>query len=152
MYDDDEITPRKVSREIHRWTPTILQGAIAATVVVLVVVFIGWQVGGWFQVHTAERNAKIAQINTQTQQNGIGYQEGQESNLQQQIANVAAVTVEMDGASGTMYQDLSAQRLADGKIACTAAAQITSIPAQEQGWVAQNCANGVLSPTSPLYK
>jgi hypothetical protein len=148
---DDELTPREARRQIRRWTPTVLQGVLAATAIVLVVVFIGWQAGGWFQVHNAERNANIAKINTQTIQNGPGFQAGQISNLQQQIANIAGVTVEMDGATGTMYQDLSAQRLADAGIACKAASLINDIPAANTVWVAQNCANGAVSPTSLLY-
>jgi len=152
MNYDNGITPREARREMRRWFPTAVIGTVLLMTLGIIIAVMGSKAEFWVNTQNAKNQAGVAKINTQIQQNGIGFQEGQLSALQQQIGNIANLDTEMIGASNAMVTALHSQVLADARLGCTAASLVTSVPADEQGWVTQNCANGALSPTSPLYK
>jgi hypothetical protein len=147
-----DMTPKEARRELRRWFPVAVIATVMLTALGIIVAVLGSKAEFWISTQSAENQAKNAKVNTQTIQNGAGFQEGQISTLQDRIADVASTTISMIGTTGLTYTDYNAERLADGNAACRAASLITTIPPANVAWVAQNCANGALSPTSPLYK
>jgi hypothetical protein len=103
----------------------------------------GWQANWWFASHNATRQAHLIQ-------SGVSNQESEEAQLTSGISSVLDITTQMSGASGQQLADLQAQRLGIAKVACQNASQITSIPAQQAGWVRQNCLDGTVNPSSSL--
>jgi hypothetical protein len=145
-FDNDPIvTPKEARLSLWHWLPTFILYLAAVLVFIGIVIWAGSQFGWWL-------NNQAAQHQTHTITNGIGYQTGQITDLNQQIGNVTDLTTSMIGTSGITYAGFHAQRLGDAKLACADAIQIITIPAGDQGWVSQNCASGTVSSTSPLRK
>jgi hypothetical protein len=143
MYDD--VTPGEVQRGFFRWLPTAL---IILAVILIVgggVTYAGAKFGWWLSARSAANQTRVIE-------NGPGYQTAKTDDLNAQIANVLDLTTSMIGTSGSEYDALHAQRLGDARLACADAAQITTIPADQRGWVAANCADGTPNPSSPLLK
>jgi hypothetical protein len=141
----NDITPAEVQKGFWRWSGTVVIITAATLAFTGLIIWGGSQLGWWL-------NNQAAQHQTRTIQNGIGYQTGQITDLDQQIGNVTDLTTSMIGTSGITYAGFHAQRLGDAKLACADAAQIISIPSGDQGWVSQNCQSGTVSATSPLRK
>jgi hypothetical protein len=145
MSDWESPTPGEVQRGFFRWLPTTL---IILAVILVVgggITYAGAKFGWWLSARSAANQTKVIE-------NGPGYQTAKTDDLNAQIANVLDLTTSMIGTSGSEYASLHAQRLGDARLACADAAQITSIPAGQQGWVSTNCLDGTLNPASPLLK
>ena len=130
MYDD--VSPSRVIRDTWKWFP-------AAVIVLAVVLILGggvtlvcWQAGWWFAQHDVNRQNQLYQNSYGTQQADIGTMENA----------IGAIPSAAD----------SAQANADAQEACRYAAQITSIPPADAGWVAQNCLAGAVAPGSQYAK
>jgi hypothetical protein len=144
-YRDPLVTPTEVRQGLFRWLPTTVIVIAVVMALGIGVTFVGWKVHWWFATRSAANQTKVIE-------NGPGFQLAKTDDLNAQIANVLDLTTSMIGTSGSEYASLHAQRLGDARLACADAAQITSIPADQQGWVNVNCLDGTLNPASPLLK
>jgi hypothetical protein len=139
MPHDDAITPARVMVGFWRWA-----GVGLLALALLAAAIVGcWQAGWIFARANATRQNSLIQ-------HGVSNQESQEAQLTSGISTVLNITTQMTQASGQELADLQAQRLGVAKVACQNAAQITDIPAQQAGWVRQNCLDGTVNPASPL--
>jgi hypothetical protein len=141
--DDPLVTPKEVRQGMWRWLPTALLVLVVVLLVGGGITYAGSRFGWWL-------GAQNAKHQTQITENGLGYQTAKTDDLNAQIANVLNLTTSMIGTSGSEYEALHAQRLGDARLACADASQITTIPADQQGWVTANCQDGTLNPASPL--
>ncbi len=149
-----DMTPKEARRELRRWFPVAVIATVMVTALGIIIAVMGSKAEFWISTQQAQNSAKNAQIGTKAVQNGVAFQDSEITVLQDRIADVVNVTIDMSGTSGTMYQDYSSERLADGNAACKAASFLTAIPSNEQTWVSSNCdlAAGQLAAMSPLYK
>jgi hypothetical protein len=141
----NDVTPNDVIRGTWRWFPAAVIVTAVALVLIGGVTLVCWKAGWWFAARSAANQTKVIE-------NGPGYQTAKTDDLNSQIANVLDLTTSMIGTSGSEYAALHAQRLGDARLACADASQITTIPADQQGWVSANCTDGTLNPASPLLK
>ena len=130
MYDD--VTPQQVMRETGRWFPAAVVVLAALLVLGLGVTLVCWQAGWWFAAHSVNRQNQIYQNSYGVQQADIGSMENA----------IGAIPSAAD----------SAQANADAQQACRYAAQITSIPSADAGWVTENCLAGAVAPGSQYAK
>lgn len=79
--DDSEVTPARALRETFSWAVPVTVIGITVVLVVATVFLVGWQVAGWFQKHTIQRNYGNT---VQSQQ----YQQTLVAEMQQHIANI----------------------------------------------------------------
>lgn len=140
---DFDVSPGEVRRGFFRWLPTAV--IIIAVIAMLggALTYAGSRFGWWLSARSAANQTKVVE-------NGPGYQTAKTDDLNSQIANVLNLTTSMIGTVGSEYAALHAQRLGDARLACADASQITTIPADQQGWVTSNCTDGTLNPASPL--
>lgn len=134
------------TREILGMSLATIGAVIFGVLVIAGIVVGGWRAGWWF----ANQN-----INRETQMihNSYSYQSATQTDLNQKIAGIEAITTQMDAASGQQLADLHAQRLGEAQLACQDASQLTADYLRgEQPWVSQNCMAGAVSPSSPLEK
>lgn len=143
-----DIGPKDVYRETGRWAPVAVVVGIVAVVVVALIVVVGWQIGWWFSAQNATRQAEITQ-------NGYSNQTTLRQQVTAKLADVTSITTQLAEPDITPDQAaaLKAQRAAIAAIACSDAAQITGppLPAGQAQWVAANCSDGSVSPSSTLY-
>jgi len=140
----NDITPAGVAVAFWRWFWVGVGALVAGGLLVLVL----WQVGWIFS------NANLARQTRQIQ-NSDSNQRALVADITSQIANVEAITSQMDGASGQQYADLRAQRLGVARIACQDAAQLSSSDVLGGGvpqWIKSNCLAGTVSPGSSLER
>jgi hypothetical protein len=137
------MTPARVITEFWRW---FWVGAFAAALTVGIVIA-GWQLNWWFASHNINRQTTLIHDSN-------SYQQAEQADLTQKIADIYAETSQMAAvpAGSQQYADLHAQRLGEANLACADASQITAIPAAVAGWAASNCLAGAVSPSSPLEK
>jgi hypothetical protein len=135
----EDITPASVMAGFWRWFGV---GVLALALLAALIVG-GWRAGWWFAAQNATRQNSLIQ-------HGVSNQESQEAQMTSGISTVLNITTQMTQASGQELADLQAQRLGVARVACQNAAQITNIPAQQAGWVRQNCLDGTVNPASPL--
>jgi hypothetical protein len=129
MYD---VTPGQVYRETGRWIGPAIIVTLAVLLVGGIATLVCWQAGWWFAQRDVNRQNQLYQGSVAVQQADIGSME----NVIGAIASAAD----------------SAQANADAQQACRYAAQITSIPPADAGWVAQNCLAGAVAPGSQYAK
>jgi len=130
-HDEVEITPGKAWVQFWTWVPTL--AVMAAIIIVLggLVALIGWQVGGWFQNASTNRDARI-------QEHSFSYQQAQIDQFSQDVTNVS-------------YAADPAAKAAWAGEACAVVQRIDRMPADAVSWVSRNCLAGSLSPSSPYF-
>lgn len=141
MYDD--VSPGAVWRGFWRWSGI----GLAALVLLGGLIVGGWQAGWWFTAHNATRQAQAIQ-------NGYSNQSTLRSQVISKLADVTQVTAQIAATKDPgEVAALKDQRAAIAGIACSDAAQVTGdpLPADQARWVAVNCSDGTVSPSSPLY-
>lgn len=139
----DDITPGAVMSGFWRWFGT----GVFALIVIGALILGGWQAGWWFS------NQNVTRLNRQIQ-NGAPNQETLRAQITDKIGVVQQITVQIENPQNKpMAAALRAQRASVAGIACADAAQITGVPlrGQQAAWVAANCEDGNVKPTSPLY-
>lgn len=139
----DYITPGGVMSGFWRWFGV----GVFALIVLGALILGGWRAGWWFSNQNANR------LNQQIQ-NGASNQETLRSQITDKIGVVQQITVQIaDPHNKDMAAALKAQRATVAGIACTDAAQITGVPLrpQQAAWVASNCLDGNVNPSSPIY-
>lgn len=143
-----DIGPKDVYRETGRWFGPALVVGLAVIVLGAILTLVGWQVGWWFTAHNATRQAEITQ-------NGYSNQTTLRQQVTSKLADVTSITTQLaaPGVTPDQAAALKAQRAAIAAIACSDAAQITGtpLPAGQAQWVAANCSDGSVSPSSTLY-
>jgi hypothetical protein len=106
------------------------------------IILAGHEFGWWLRADSTNRDAQV-------NQQSYGYQQAQTQDLARLITTVNTINVQIAGAPADQQVALKAQRHAVVDQACAAAAQITTIPPAQTGWVAQNCADGAATPGGP---
>jgi len=141
---DDDITPARVWRGFWTWIGT----GIAAAALIVGVIVGGAHLGWWLQGQAANHQA----VNTQ---NGYANQTTLRQQVTSNLATVTTLTTQITGAGSdqSMVTALKAQRMAIAGTVCQDAEQVTDgLPADQSQWVAANCADGSVSPSSPVYQ
>jgi hypothetical protein len=148
-YDDDYPTPTEVIRGHWRWLPAWT--IVLATLLVVggLITWGGSEFGWWLNGQAATHQAK----NTQ---NGYANQTTLRAQVTSQLAQVTTITTQIAeaGSDASLVTALKAQRMSIAGIVCSDASEVTDgpLPADQSQWAAANCANGSVSPTSPLYQ
>lgn len=125
------------------WKVALVAVAILAAVTVGL-----WQAGWWFAAQNTSRQAHVIQ-------NGYANQVALRTQVTNGIADVQAITVQIDTTKGQQKADLKAQRLSEAGQVCYAASQVSAadpLPRPQATWVRKNCSAGIVSPGSPLRK
>jgi hypothetical protein len=132
------------------------KGRLAAHVILAVmlvaagitgIVIGGWQLGWWFTAQNAARQYQVTQ-------NGVSNQDTLRAQITAKLADVTTITTQIASSKDPdQVAALKAQRMAVAGIACSDAAQVTTIPlpAQQAQWVSANCLAGSVSPGADLY-
>lgn len=148
-FDDDDITPTWVIRQHWRWFPAWT--LVLATVLIVggLITWGGSEFGWWLSGQAASHNA----VNTQ---NGYANQTTLRAQVTSLLGQVTTITTQIAGAGSdqSMVTALKAQRAAIADQACADAAQVTDgpLPQDQSRWAAANCADGSVSPSSPIYQ
>lgn len=141
MYD---ASPGSVMRAGWRWSGV----ALVALALLAGLIVGGWQAGWWFAAHDATRQYQVTQ-------NGVSNQDTLRAQITSKLADVSTTTTQIAeaGSDPAEVSALKDQRAAEAGIVCSDAAQITGVPlpAQQGQWVAANCSDGTVSPSSALY-
>jgi len=121
-------------------------GCLSVFVAVLIIAgitLIGWDVGWWFKTQNANRQAHLIR-------HGYSNQQTLRDEITKNIGDVDQITVQIAQTTGPLHGALRAQRFAVAGIVCHDADQVTGdpLPQDQASWVAANCANGVVSPSS----
>lgn len=138
-----DITPGQVAYTFWRW----FWVGVLALLVIGALIYVSVQGDWWWQ------NANATHQNQQIQ-NGASNQETLRAQVTDKIGVVQQITVQIaDPHNKPMAGALRAQRASVAGIACADAAQITGVPlhGQQAAWVAANCSDGGVKPSSPLY-
>lgn len=137
------ITPGTVMSGFWRWF-----GVGVFALIVIGALILGGHYAGWWL-----SNDNATRLNQQIQ-NGASNQETLRAQVTDKIGAVQQITVQIaDPQNKPMAGALKAQRASVAGIACADAAQITGVPlhGQQAAWVAANCSDGNVKPSSSLY-
>ncbi len=143
---------------------------ICIVIIGLIVLGIGiWRLD-WFiananttqEAHLLHNQQKVENARTRLQQESLGSQAADETDMTNQIASVDTLTAQMAAypagsaltcsTSASEWCALRGQRIAIARIACADAGKLTTIPPDQAGWVRQNCQAGTVSPASLLER
>jgi hypothetical protein len=128
-----------------RWAGSAIGITVIAVVAIGGLVLGGWQASWWFANHDATRNYQLTQ-------NGVSNQDTLRTRINGDFTTFNAEVVQAQ-AYPSLATGIKSQEDSDGNDICGLAPQVTTIqlPAQQAQWVAANCADGALSPSSPYY-
>jgi hypothetical protein len=128
-----------------RWAGTGIGITVLLVLAIGGIVVGGWQASWWFANHNASRNYALTQ-------NGVSNQDTLRTRINGDFTTFNAEVVQAQ-AYPALASGIKAQEDSDGNDICGLAPQVTTIalPAQQAQWVAANCADGALSPSSPYY-
>lgn len=126
-----DITPTRATIKFWQWAPVATVLVCATLVLGAVVLLVGWQIGGWFQNATVNRDARI-------QEHSFSYQQAAIEQTSQDITNAR---LSSGGAAAAWAGE-----------ACQAAIKIDTVPASMLSWVNTNCSAGSLSPSSSYFQ
>lgn len=128
-----------------RWAGSVIGICVLATLAIGGLVIGGWQASWWFANHNATRNYQLTQ-------NGVSNQDTLRTQINGHFTSFNAEVVQAQ-AYPQLASGIKSQEDSEGNDICAEAPQVTTIqlPAQQAQWVAANCADGSLSPSSPYY-
>jgi len=133
------MTPTEIARVV-RW-------AVAALVVIALIVVGGWQLGWWFKTQNTNRQAQLYQ-------NGYANQSAMRDEIGRKLEDVQRYTTQIGNpAYASDKANVEQSRAYAGMLVCGDAAQLnpgTQLPTDETRWIATNCEDGSLSPTSSI--
>jgi hypothetical protein len=116
--------------------------AILTTCLIIAGITIGgWAAGWWFTGQNTNREAHMIR-------NGYSNQQTLREQVTAQISNIFTLNTEIIMSDKSQTAALTAQRLAVAGILCQQASEITGdpLPANQQHFLAANCADGVVKP------
>jgi hypothetical protein len=127
--------------------PSPLAIALIIAVCLGALVFLAWffHFLGWgLHEDSVNRNDRV-------NRESYGFQQSARETLGNGISTINGIDVQIAGATTTQAQTLAAQRWGIVNQTCNTAAQIndpTTLPTDQQSWVAENCSAGAGRPGS----
>ena len=118
---------------------------------VFVVIFVGWAVGGWFQVHNAKRQGTINQIQAHNYVHNYGYQQAQRQAVTADMQGISQIGAQIVGQTEEEKQALGNQRLNTLMTLCSDASTVdpSQGPLPSAAFIKANCNGDVANPASP---
>lgn len=119
----------------------VVTGWCVGVLVLVGVVFGGWEAGWWFTGQDAQRQWAV-------DKSSGAYQQGHADQLSNEILDLNKINGQIAAAGPEQAAQLKAQRAAEGQMACRDAEDISDPAPDEAAWRSQNCFAGALAPAS----